>query len=438
MPERKIIHIDMDAFYASVEQRDHPEYRGRPLVVGRADGRGVVAAASYEARQYGIRSAMPSVRAVRLCPDLIFVPGRMEVYRSVSAQIHRIFHEYTDLVEPLALDEAFLDVTENKPGLPLAVDVARAIRRRIRDELGLVASAGVSYNKFLAKVASDYRKPDGLCTIHPDRAAAFIARLPIEAFWGVGRVTARRMHELGIRSGADLRAQPLDFLVERFGKAGRLYHQFAQGIDLRPVCPTRVRKSVGCEPTFESDRVTLGEMSEELYAPSARVRRFPPDNPEPFARRRAVGLIRIVSAGGALAARVRRAGPSGQAAGPFGVESGAGPAARATRAVPPAATGVLSAGFRTRRILRAGFPFGIGPLAERVLLVRSLSFPVGRSVAGKVFRALSRSVAAVSRPFTAFGRSVRPEDFRLFQPSAIQSRLPCSVAVVSVHRPARM
>lgn len=147
MPERKIIHIDMDAFYASVEQRDHPEYRGRPLVVGRADGRGVVAAASYEARQYGIRSAMPSVRAVRLCPDLIFVPGRMEVYRSVSAQIHRIFHEYTDLVEPLALDEAFLDVTENKAGLALAVDVARAIRRRIRDELGLVASAGVSYNK---------------------------------------------------------------------------------------------------------------------------------------------------------------------------------------------------------------------------------------------------------------------------------------------------
>ena len=406
MPERKIIHIDMDAFYASVEQRDHPEYRGRPLVVGRADGRGVVAAASYEARQYGIRSAMPSVRAVRLCPDLIFVPGRMEVYRSVSAQIHRIFHEYTDLVEPLALDEAFLDVTENKAGLALAVDVARAIRRRIRDELGLVASAGVSYNKFLAKIASDYRKPDGLCTIHPDRAAAFIARLPIEAFWGVGRVTARRMHELGIRSGADLRAQPLDFLVERFGKAGRLYHQFAQGIDLRPVCPTRVRKSVGCESTFESDRVTLGEMSEELYALSARlrrtsnsawrlgsrmmpfasgsfgppspsartrrvprpyadaqgqVRRFPPDNPEPFARRRAVGLIRIVSAGGALAARVRRAGPSGQAAGPFGVESGAGPAARATRAVPPAATGVLSAGFRTRRILRAGFPFGIGP-----------------------------------------------------------------------------
>lgn len=273
MPERKIIHIDMDAFYASVEQRDHPEYRGRPLAVGRAEGRGVVAAASYEARQYGIRSAMPSVRAVRLCPDLIFVPGRMEVYRSVSAQIHRIFHEYTDLVEPLALDEAFLDVTENKAGLALAVDVARAIRRRIRDELGLVASAGVSYNKFLAKVASDYRKPDGLCTIHPDRAAAFIARLPIEAFWGVGRVTARRMHELGIRSGADLRAQPLDFLVERFDKAGRLYHQFAQGIDLRPVCPTRVRKSVGCESTFESDRVTLGEMSEELYALSARLRR---------------------------------------------------------------------------------------------------------------------------------------------------------------------
>lgn len=167
VPERKIIHIDMDAFYASVEQRDHPEYRGRPLVVGRADGRGVVAAASYEARQYGIRSAMPSVRAVRLCPDLIFVPGRMEVYRSVSAQIHRIFHEYTDLVEPLALDEAFLDVTENKAGLALAVDVARAIRRRTATSWGLSLRPACRTTRFLAKVASDYRKPDGLCTIHP-------------------------------------------------------------------------------------------------------------------------------------------------------------------------------------------------------------------------------------------------------------------------------
>ena len=162
MEQRKIIHIDMDAFYASVEQRDHPEYRGRPLAVGRPEGRGVVAAASYEARRYGIRSAMPSVTARRLCPELIFIPGRLEVYREVSRQIHRIFREYTDLVEPIAFDEAFLDVTRNKKGIPLAVDVARAVKRQIRDELGLVASAGVSYNKFLAKIASDYRKPDGL------------------------------------------------------------------------------------------------------------------------------------------------------------------------------------------------------------------------------------------------------------------------------------
>lgn len=272
MSERKIIHIDMDAFYASVEQRDNPELRGKPLAVGHAEERGVVAAASYEARRYGVRSAMSSQKAKRLCPQLIFVHGRMDVYKEVSRRIHEIFHTYTDIIEPLSLDEAFLDVTENKTDIPLAVDIAKEIKKQIHEELGLIASAGVSYNKFLAKVASDYRKPDGLCTIHPDRAAAFIARLPIEAFWGVGRVTARRMHELGIRSGADLRAQPLDFLVERFGKAGRLYHQFAQGIDLRPVCPTRVRKSVGCESTFESDRVTLGEMSEELYALSARLR----------------------------------------------------------------------------------------------------------------------------------------------------------------------
>ena len=193
MEYRKIIHVDMDAFYASVEQREHPEFRGRPLVVGRPGERSVVSAASYEARKFGIRSAMPSVKAARLCPDVIFVPGNMELYRSVSAQIHRIFHEYTDLVEPLALDEAFLDVTDNKAGLSLGVEVARRIKQRIRRELGLVASAGVSYNKFLAKIASDFRKPDGLCTIHPDRAQAFIEKLPIEVFWGVvfGRTQCR-------------------------------------------------------------------------------------------------------------------------------------------------------------------------------------------------------------------------------------------------------
>ena len=208
MEYRKIIHVDMDAFYASVEQREHPEFRGRPLVVGHPGERSVVSAASYEARKFGIRSAMPSVKAARLCPDVIFVPGNMELYRSVSAQIHRIFHEYTDLVEPLALDEAFLDVTDNKAGLSLGVEVARRIKQRIRRELGLVASAGVSYNKFLAKIASDFRKPDGLCTIHPDRAQAFIEKLPIEVFWGVGRVTAQKMHALGIADDDQQESRP--------------------------------------------------------------------------------------------------------------------------------------------------------------------------------------------------------------------------------------
>lgn len=192
MKQRKIIHVDMDAFYASIEQRDHPEYRGKPIAVGRAEMRGVVAAASYEARRFGVRSAMPSMKAMKLCPKLIFTRNRMDVYKAVSAQIREIFHRYTDLVEPLSLDEAFLDVTENKPGIPLAVEIARRIKREIRQELRLTASAGVSYNKFLAKIASDYRKPDGLFTIHPSRAAEFIARLPIESFWGVGQATAAR------------------------------------------------------------------------------------------------------------------------------------------------------------------------------------------------------------------------------------------------------
>lgn len=253
MYNRKIIHIDMDAFYASVEQRDNPDLRGRPLAVGHVGERGVVAAASYEARRYGVRSAMSSLKAMRLCPDLIFVPGRMEVYKEVSYQIHEIFHEYTDIIEPLALDEAFLDVTENKPGILLAVDIAREIKQRIRKELGLIASAGVSYNKFLAKIASDYRKPNGLCTIHPDQALDFIARLPIESFWGVGPVTAKRMHALGIHDGLHLRAWSLEGLVREFGKAGRLYYDFSHGIDLRPVETVRVRKSIGCERTLEHD-----------------------------------------------------------------------------------------------------------------------------------------------------------------------------------------
>ena len=213
MTNRKIIHIDMDAFYASVEQRDNPEYRGKPLAVGRAEERGVVAAASYEARHYGIHSAMSSVRAMKLCPDLIFVPGRMSHYKSISGQIHEIFHDYTDIIEPLSLDEAFLDVTENKRGFTLAVDIAKEIKSRIYDELHLIASAGVSYNKFLAKVASDFRKPNGLCTIHPDQALDFISRLPIEAFWGVGKVTAKKMYALGVHNGEDLRACSLDCLT---------------------------------------------------------------------------------------------------------------------------------------------------------------------------------------------------------------------------------
>lgn len=263
--ERKIIHIDMDAFYASVEQRDNPELRGKPLAVGHSEERGVVAAASYEARRYGVRSAMASQKAKRLCPHLIFVPGRMDVYKSVSRQIHEIFHEYTDLIEPLSLDEAFLDVTENKPGISLAVDIAREIKKRIREELNLVASAGVSYNKFLAKIASDYRKPDGLCTIHPDQAMDFIAALPIESFWGVGPVTAKKMHSLGIHNGLQLRMCSAEMLTRQFGKAGLLYYDFARGIDLRAVESERIRKSIGCERTLEKDISVRSSVIIELY-----------------------------------------------------------------------------------------------------------------------------------------------------------------------------
>ena len=265
MTDRKIIHIDMDAFYASVEQRDFPELRGRPVAVGHAGERGVVSAASYEARKYGVRSAMASLKAMRLCPELVFVPGRMEVYKEVSDHIHEIFREYTDIIEPLALDEAFLDVTENKKGIELAVDIAREIKKRIREELGLVASAGVSYNKFLAKIASDYRKPDGLCSIHPDKALHFIDQLPIEGFWGVGKVTAKRMHTLGIHNGRDLRQWSLDGLTREFGKVGHLYYDFARGIDLRPVEAVRVRKSIGCERTLEHDIHTKAAVIVELY-----------------------------------------------------------------------------------------------------------------------------------------------------------------------------
>lgn len=265
MDQRKIIHIDMDAFYASVEQRDNPELRGRPIAVGHEGERGVVAAASYEARKFGVHSAMSSLKAKRLCPDLIFVPGRMEVYKEVSEQIHDIFHEYTDIIEPLSLDEAYLDVTTNKQDIPLAVDIARQIKQKIREKYSLVASAGVSYNKLLAKIASDYRKPDGLCTIHPAQALSFIANLPIEKFWGVGPVTAKRMHTLGIHDGNQLRAWSLEGLTREFGKAGPLYYNFARGIDSRPVETIRIRKSIGCEHTLEKDINSHSAIIIELY-----------------------------------------------------------------------------------------------------------------------------------------------------------------------------
>lgn len=262
---RKIIHIDMDAFYASVEQRDHPELRGKPIAVGHADQRGVVAAASYEARRYGVRSAMSSQKAKRLCPGLIFVEGRMDAYKAVSRQIHEILHDYTDIIEPLSLDEAFLDVTENKRGILLAVEIAKEIKERVRETLGLVVSAGISYNKFLAKIASDYRKPDGLCTIHPDQALDFIALLPIESFWGVGPVTATKMHTLGIHNGLQLRDCSPEMLTRQFGKAGGLYYDFARGIDLRPVEAIHIRKSVGCEHTLEKDISRPSSVIIELY-----------------------------------------------------------------------------------------------------------------------------------------------------------------------------
>jgi DNA polymerase-4 len=262
---RKIIHVDMDAFFASVEQRDHPEWRGKPLAVGQDSSRGVVSTASYEARRYGVHSAMPIQTAKRQCPDLIIAPGRYDVYREVSATIHRIFHDYTDLVEPISLDEAFLDVTNNKKGMEMAVDIAHEIKQRIHEETQLTASAGVSYNKFLAKIASDYRKPDGLFVIHPDRALDFIATLPVEDFWGVGGKTAERMHQMGIFNGAQLRSISLGYLLQVFGKAGRTFYDFARGIDDRPVVSERVRKSVGCERTFSQDISLRSAVIIELY-----------------------------------------------------------------------------------------------------------------------------------------------------------------------------
>ena len=252
--KRAIIHIDLDAFYASVEQRDHPEYRGKPVIVGGSpDRRGVVATASYEARQFGIHSAMPSRTALRLCPSAIFLPARFEVYRAVSQQIITIFRQHTALVEPLSLDEAFLDVTESVHGLDEAVQLAREIKRQIREQTELTASAGVSYCKFLAKIASDRNKPDGLTVITPLEASAFLEALPIEKFSGVGKVTAARLRTLGIQTGADLKRLGEPRLREVLGKHGAQLYHYACGEDNRPVEPVRVRKSVGKEVTLEHD-----------------------------------------------------------------------------------------------------------------------------------------------------------------------------------------
>lgn len=250
---RKIIHVDMDAFFASIEQRDNPDLRGKPVAVGYAGDRGVVAAASYEARQYGVRSAMSSKVALRKCPSLIFVKSRFEVYEEVSSQIMDIFHEYTDLVEPLSLDEAFLDVTHNFKNMSIATEIALEIKKKIYKETHLTASAGISYNKFLAKIASDYNKPNGHFIITPKQAEAFVRELPIERFFGVGKVTAEKMHKIGIKTGADLRERSLEYLMGVFGKTGILYYNNSRGIDDRLVETNRERKSVGTENTFSED-----------------------------------------------------------------------------------------------------------------------------------------------------------------------------------------
>jgi DNA polymerase IV len=262
---RKIIHIDMDAFFASVEQLDNPELRGKPVAVGGSGERSVVAAASYEARKFGVRSAMPSIIAKRLCPDLIFVKHNFSRYTEVSSIIMEIFREYTDLIEPLSLDEAFLDVTKDKKSIGSATVIARRIRAEIKSRTGLTASAGISVNKFLAKIASDINKPDGMFLIKPGDAESFIEQLAVEKFYGIGKVTAQKMHKLGIHSGADLKKWDLVSLVRNFGKAGVFFYDIVRGIDERPVEADQERKSVGTELTYEKDLTTRFEIIAELY-----------------------------------------------------------------------------------------------------------------------------------------------------------------------------
>jgi DNA polymerase-4 len=271
---RKIIHIDMDAFYASVEQRDNPELRGKPVAVGGSRERGVVAAASYEARKFGVRSAMPSVTAKRKCPELIFVEPRFDAYKAISLQIREIFAEYTPVIEPLSLDEAYLDVTENLKGIASATRIAEEIRARIRAETELTASAGVSYNKFLAKLASDHNKPDGLFVITPAMGPQFVETLPVRKFHGVGPATAAKMARLGIATGLDLRAQSLAFLQQHFGKIGPFFYGVARGIDERPVRADRLRKSVGAENTFAADLFTYEAAREALRDTVDKVWRY--------------------------------------------------------------------------------------------------------------------------------------------------------------------
>jgi DNA polymerase-4 len=263
-PIRKIIHVDMDAFYASVEQRDNPDLRGKPVAVGGSSKRGVVAAASYEARAFGVRSAMPSITAQRQCPDLIFVKPRFEAYKAVSRQIREIFARHTDIIQPLSLDEAYLDVTEDKTGLGSAVKVAKAIRAAIRDETGLTASAGVSYNKFIAKLASDQNKPDGLCVILPDQGPEFVASLPVRRFHGVGPRTAEKMAKLGVQTGADLVQMDEAWLAHHFGSWGSYLFKAARGIDDRPVNANSVRKSLGGELTYFDDKRSEAELRDAL------------------------------------------------------------------------------------------------------------------------------------------------------------------------------
>jgi DNA polymerase IV len=263
---RKIIHIDMDAFYASIEQRDNPEYRGKPIVGGGSpEGRGgVVATASYEARKFGIRSAMSSKKAKQLCPQVIFIRPRFDVYKEVSNKIREIFHRYTDLVEPLSLDEAYLDVTEDKQNIGSAIEIAKLIRTQIKDELQLTASAGISVNKFVAKIASDINKPDGLAFIGPSRIESFMETLPVEKFFGVGKVTAEKMKIKGLHTGGDLKKLSEAELVKHFGKPGRFFYKIIRGHDDREVQPHRETKSVGAEDTFPVDLVDLDEMNLQL------------------------------------------------------------------------------------------------------------------------------------------------------------------------------